>query len=162
MPQKPKVRTCLWFEDQAEEVAEFYVSVLPDSYIEAISRPNPGGKALVVEFRLAGAPYMTLNGGPQYKHTPAASISVLTRNQTETDRLWTQLLADGGAESMCGWLTDRFGVSWQIVPEIIPQMFVSDDKAAAQRAFKAMLTMRKLDIAKLEAAFRGEGSTEPL
>ena len=109
---------------------------------------------MVVEFTLAGAPYMTLNGGPMFAPTPAASISVLTRDQSETDALWDRLIADGGTESMCAWLVDRFGVSWQIVPEAIPRMMGAEDKTAAARAREAMLKMRKIDIAALEAAFQ--------
>lgn len=156
MSNKVKVRTCLWFDNQGEEAAKFYVSLLPDSRIETVSRPNPDRPALVVEFTLAGTPYMTLNGGPHYEMTPAASISVLTQNQEETDRLWTALTADGGAESMCGWLTDRYGVSWQIIPETLSRLMMSSDKVAAQRVQKAMMEMRKIDVAALEAAFRGD------
>ena len=106
-----------------------------------------------MKFMLAGAPYMILNGGPMFKHTPAASISVLTKDQEETDRLWNALVADGGKESMCAWCIDRFGVSWQIIPERLPQLLQADDKAAAGRAREAMMKMQKIDIATLEAAF---------
>ena len=156
MTEKAKVRTCLWFDSQGEDAAAFYVSLLPDSHIETVYRPDADGPALVVEFTLAGAPYMILNSGPHYKHTPAASISVLTEDQEETDRLWAALLADGGEESMCAWLVDRFGVSWQIVPEKLVELINADDKPAAARAREAMTTMRKIDIAALEAAFRGD------
>jgi len=155
MTSKPKVRTCLWFDNNGEEAARFYVSLLPNSFVESAFNPRSEGGPLVVEFTLAGVPYMILNGGPQHPHTPAMSISVLTRDQEETDRLWDALLAGGGEESMCGWLTDRFGVSWQIVPEAFPRLFSSNDKAAAERAMQAMMQMRKLDIAALEAAFYG-------
>ena len=153
MTEKPKVRTCLWFDTEGEDAANHYVSLLPDSHIETVSRPDPDGPALVVEFTLAGTPYMTLNGGPMFKPTPAASISVLTKDQAETDALWARLLEGGGAESMCGWITDRFGVSWQIVPEALPAMMAADDKAAATRARDAMMQMKKIDIAALQAAF---------
>lgn len=155
MTAKPKVRTCLWFEDQGEQAAEFYVSLLDDSRIETVSRPNPDGPALVVEFTLAGAPYMTLNGGQRFEHSPAASISVLAQDQAETDRLWAALTADGGSEGHCGWLADKYGVHWQIVPEALPRLIGADDKAAAARAQEAMLKMAKIDIATLEAAFDG-------
>lgn len=155
MTDKPKVRTCLWFDKEGEDAANFYVSLLPGSFIESASYPVPDHPALVVEFTLAGAPYMTLNGGPMYKHTPAASISVLTKDQAETDRLWDALLEGGGEEQMCAWLIDRFGVSWQVVPEALPRMMGSDDKPAAQRARDAMMQMRKIDIAALDAAFHG-------
>ncbi|MCG8445881.1 MAG: VOC family protein [Hyphomicrobiales bacterium] len=148
-----KLRTCLWFNGKGEEAAEFYVSLLPESHIEKIYRPDPDGPALVTEFTLAGAPYMTLNGGPHFDHSPAASVSVLTKDQAETDRLWETLTADGGQEGQCAWLTDKYGVSWQIVPEVLPKMVGSDDKAAAARAHRAMMGMTKIDIAALEAAF---------
>ncbi len=150
-----KVRTCLWFDGRGEEAAEFYVSLLPDSEIEAVHRPSPDAPPLVVEFTLSGAPYMILNGGPHYPHTPAASISVPTKDQAETDRLWAALTADGGRESQCGWLVDRFGVSWQIVPEALVRMLYAEDREAAGRAQAAMMEMRKLDIGALEAAFYG-------
>ena len=156
MTATPKVRTCLWFDSRGEEAARLYVSLLPDSRIETVSRPDPDGPALTVDFILAGAPYQVLNGGPMYPQTPAASISVLTKDQTETDTLWSALAADGGEAGQCGWLTDRFGVSWQIVPEPLLEMLGAPDRAAAERAQQAMLKMGKIDIAALEAAFRGE------
>lgn len=140
MTNKSKVRTCFWFDGNGEEAAEYYVSLLPNSAIETAGR-------LVVELSLAGTPYMFLNGGPQYQLSPAASIAVRTTDQAETDRLWDALLADGGKESMCGWLTDRFGVSWQIVPDALPRMLEADDRKAANRAMQAMLKMKKIDIA---------------
>lgn len=155
MAYTSKVRTCLWFDGRGEEAAEFYTTLLPDSHIESHSYPEPGKPALVVEFTLAGAPYMVLNGGPMFEHSPAASISVLADDQSEIDRLWDALTKDGGKESMCGWVVDRFGVSWQVVPSVLPSMMESDDKAAAARARAAMMKMRKFDIAALEAAFRG-------
>jgi predicted 3-demethylubiquinone-9 3-methyltransferase (glyoxalase superfamily) len=159
MSKKPKVRTCLWFDGNGEEAAEFYVSLLPDSVIETVSRPEPGKPALAVELALAGTPYMFLNGGPHYELTPAASIAVSTADQAETDHLWNALLADGGEEGQCAWLTDRFGVSWQIVPDALPRMLGADDRDAAGRAMQAMLQMKKIDIAALEAAFRGVGGS---
>lgn len=155
MSKQPKVRTCLWFNADGEKAAEFYVSLLPDSAIETVSRPEPDKPALIVELSLAGTPYMFLNGGPHYKLSPAASIAVRTADQAETDALWNALLADGGEESQCAWLTDRFGVSWQIVPDALRRMLGDEDRAAAGRAMQAMLQMKKIDIATLEAAFRG-------
>ena len=155
MAYTSKVRTCLWFDGRGEEAAEFYTTLLPDSHIESRSYPEPGNAALVVEFTLAGTPYMVLNGGPMFEHSPAASISVLADDQAEIDRLWDALTKDGGKESMCGWVVDRFGVSWQVVPSVLPSMMESDDKAAAGRARAAMMKMRKFNIAALEAAFRG-------
>ena len=156
MNERPKLRTCLWFDNQGEEAAQFYVSLLPDSHIEKVYKPDPDAPALVVEFTLAGAPYMVLNGGPYYKLNPAASISVLTKDQEETDQLWSALIADGGSPSQCGWLIDKFGLSWQIIPEALPRLMGSDDRAAAQRAHNAMMKMGKIDIAALESAFNGE------
>jgi len=112
---------------------------------------------MLVEFTLHGAPMMILTAGPHYKLSPAASISVLTKDQHETDHLWTSLIANGGAESRCGWLTDRWGVSWQIVPEALPRLLGAPDREAASRAHAAMMEMTKIDIAALEVAFRGEG-----
>lgn len=155
MKSTASVRTCLWFDGKGEEAARFYVSLLPGSAIEGVHRPAPDGPALAVEFSLAGAPYTILNGGPQFTHTPAASISVSTGDQETTDRLWAALTADGGQESRCGWLVDRFGVSWQIVPEALGRLLSDGDREAAGRARAAMMQMRKLDVAALEAAFRG-------
>jgi predicted 3-demethylubiquinone-9 3-methyltransferase (glyoxalase superfamily) len=149
-----KVRTCWWFNGKGLEAARHYVSLLPDSHIEGNVNPA-GGEPLVVEFTLAGAPMMILNGGPHYAQTPAASISVLTDDQTETDRLWAALREGGGTESQCGWLADRFGVSWQIVPRRLPELLSSPDRAAAGRVQAAMMKMVKIDIAALEAAAVG-------
>ena len=159
MSERPRVRTCLWFDCQGEEAANFYVSLLPGSRIEKVSRPEPDGSALTVDFILAGAPYQVLNGGPMFPHALAASISVLTKDQAETDALWAALVADGGKEGQCGWLTDRFGVSWQIVPRALPDLLGAPDKAAA-RVQQAMLQMGKIDVSALEAAFRGESEGE--
>lgn len=149
-----KVRTCLWFPKDGDKAANFYVSLLPDSAIDGGHGPEDG-PPLVIEFTLAGAPMMILNapGGPPPNH--AASISVLTDNQAETDRLWAALTGDGGQEVMCGWLTDRWGVSWQIVPKRLAEMLSSDDRPARDRAMAAMQAMVKLDHAALEAAFAG-------
>lgn len=149
-----KVRTCLWFNGNGAEAAKFYVSLLPDSVIEKTFSPTEGAPPLVVDFTLGGTPYQILNGGPDHPHSWAASISVLTQNQAETDRLWAALLARGGTESRCGWLTDRFGLSWQIVPEVLPRLLASPDKAASARVMQAMMKMIKIDIAGIEAAAR--------
>lgn len=154
-----KVRTCLWFHARGVEAAEFYVSLLPDSRIDGIMEHGNAADPMVVEYTLAGTPMMHLTAGPHYTLTPAASISVLTKDQAETDRLWSALLAGGGEESMCGWLSDRYGVSWQIVPERMVRLFHDVDQVAAARARDAMLKMRKIDIAAIEAAFAGEGVT---
>ncbi|WP_372424778.1 VOC family protein [Salinarimonas chemoclinalis] len=147
-----KVRTCWWFGGDGHEAAAFYVSLLPDSRIGRVVERD--GKPLVVEFTLAGAPMMILNAPPGAERTHAASIGVSTADQAETDRLWDALTANGGAAVACGWLTDRWGVSWQIVPRRLPEMLASDDRAAAERAFAAMQRMVKIDIAALEAAYR--------
>jgi predicted 3-demethylubiquinone-9 3-methyltransferase (glyoxalase superfamily) len=153
MSAQRKVRTCLWFARRGIDAAQFYVTLLPDSRIDAVFDHGQPDDPLVVEFTLAGAPMMILTGGDMFQHSPAASISVLTNDQAETDRLWSALLADGGKQSMCGWLSDRFGVSWQIVPEVLPRLLNDPDTAAASRARTAMMQMNKIDIAALEAAF---------
>ena len=156
MNNPPRVATCLWFDGQAEEAAGFYTSLIENSRITNVMRLNPGGPALMVDFTLGGAPFQALNGGPQYRFNEAASISVSTQDQEDTDRLWTGLTADGGSEGQCAWLKDRYGMSWQIVPKALGQFLGASDRAAAGRVMQAMLVMRKIDIARLEAAFRGE------
>lgn len=149
-----KVRHCLWFEKDGAEAAAFYVSLLPDSRVEtehALGRDEP----VLIDFTLAGAPYQILNGGPHFKLSEAASISVLAEDQAEIDRLWDALTANGGEESQCGWLKDRWGVSWQIYPQVLLDMQSADDQDAAERARQAMYKMKKLDIAALQAAFNG-------
>ena len=152
----PRVATCLWFDGQAEEAAGFYASLIPNSKITNVMRLSPDGPALMVDFTLVGAPFKALNGGPQYRFNEAASISVSTENQADTDRLWTALTADGGSEGQCAWLKDRFGMSWQIAPKALGQFLGASDRAAAGRAMQAILAMRKIDIARLETAFRGQ------
>lgn len=149
-----KVRTCLWFDGNAEEAARFYVSLIPSSLVENVFRPSPDSPVLIVNFTLDGAPFQGLNGGPQFKFNEAASISVLTKDQEETDRLWNALTADGGNESQCAWLKDRFGLSWQIVPEVLPRLLGDPDHEAAGRVMQTMMTMKKIDIALLEASFK--------
>jgi predicted 3-demethylubiquinone-9 3-methyltransferase (glyoxalase superfamily) len=152
---RSKVRTCLWFEKRGLAAANYYVSLLPWSAIDAVHDHGNTADPMVVEFTLHGAPMMILSAGPYFKLSPAASISVLTQDQNETDRLWTELVGGGGQESMCGWLTDRYGVSWQIVPEALPKFLGHPDRAAAGRAQAAMMKMKKINIADLEAAARG-------
>jgi predicted 3-demethylubiquinone-9 3-methyltransferase (glyoxalase superfamily) len=149
-----KISPCFWFDGVAEAAATFYVSLFADANIGMVSR-MPDGKALMVEFTLAGQTFQALNGGPQFVHSEAISMSVSCDDQSEVDRLWHALTADGGSESRCGWLRDRFGVSWQIVPKELGRILSRDDKAAVGRAMQAMMGMRKLDVAALEAAFRG-------
>lgn len=149
------IRTCLWFDGNGHEAAAFYVSLIPGSAIEAQSGATAHGAPLIVDFHLAGAPYSVLNGGPQYALNPAASIQLFTDDQAETDRLWAALIADGGAESMCGWCIDRFGLSWQVIPRQLMATVGGPDPAGARRATEAMLAMKKIDIAALEAAYAG-------
>jgi len=152
MEHAAKVRTCLWFEKGGVEAAREYVSIVPDSRIEAIRDNGQPDDPMIVEFNLAGAPMMILTAGPHYKPTPAASISVLTEDQDETDGLWEALTANGGSPGRCGWLTDRFGVSWQIVPKRLPDLLASDDTDVVRRVSAAMMQMDKIEIAALEAA----------
>jgi len=147
-----KVRTCLWFETGGLTAAKHYVSLIPDSSIDTVlAHGRPEDDPMVVEFTLAGAPMMILTAGDHYKLTPAASISILTDDQAETDRLW-QVLTEGGEESQCGWLIDRYGLSWQIVPRRLPELLADPDPERAGRAMQAMMHMKKIDIATLEAA----------
>lgn len=155
-----KVRTCLWFESQAVEAASFYVSLLPDSRIDgsaAFEHMLTGEEegVTVVEFTLAGTPYQAMNAGPHHPFNDAMSIVVMTDDQGETDRLWAALTADGGAPVQCGWLKDRFGVSWQIVPRRITELIGSGEKAGVHRLLQAMMPMQKIDIAALEHAYAG-------
>jgi predicted 3-demethylubiquinone-9 3-methyltransferase (glyoxalase superfamily) len=152
-----KVSTFLWFDDGAEDAATLYTSLIPGSRILDVKRfgdAMPGG-LIVVTFTLGGVEYQAMNGGPGFPFTEAISLSVICDDQAEVDRLWEALTADGGEESMCGWLKDRWGVSWQIVPRRMLELQSDPDPERASRANQAMLTMRKLDIAALEAAADG-------
>lgn len=148
------VRACLWMAEKGEEAARFYVSLLPGSSLDNVARPRPG--VAVIDFTLNGAPFQILEAGPAPdKLNNAASISVLTQDQAQTDRLWAAL-TEGGAEIACGWLRDRYGLSWQIAPRRFVELLSSPDKDAVGRAMAKMETMKKLDLAELERAFRGE------
>lgn len=153
-----EIATCLWFERGAEEAARFYVSLLPNSRIDdTLISPTdtPSGKAgevLTVEFTLNGQRYIGLNGGSHHELLPAVSISVLCEDQAEVDRIWNAFLENGGAPKQCGWLTDRFGVPWQIVPRRLMELMKSKDAATARKAAEAMMQMIKLDVAELERA----------
>lgn len=153
-----KITPCLWFDGNAEEAATFYAGLLPDSRVDAVVRApadNPStakGAVLLVKFTVAGQRFLGLNGGPQFKFTEAVSFTIDCDDQAEVDRLWAALTADGGAPGACGWLKDRFGLSWQIVPTVLPQLMTSADPARAQRVMQSMMTMSKLDIAQLSAA----------
>jgi predicted 3-demethylubiquinone-9 3-methyltransferase (glyoxalase superfamily) len=157
-----RITTCLWFNGQAEEAAHFYASVFPDCTITAVNHAPtdyPSGKTgdvLTVEFTLLGQSFVGLNGGPEFGFDEAISFQVFTEDQAETDRYWAALTADGGAESVCSWCKDKYGVSWQIVPRTLMRMMTSKDQAASARAMQAMMTMRKIDIAALERAYAGE------
>jgi predicted 3-demethylubiquinone-9 3-methyltransferase (glyoxalase superfamily) len=156
-----KISPCLWFDGEAEEAARFYVSLLPDSRIDHVQKnvtDSPGGKAgsvLVVTFTLAGQSYIALNGGTPAEHTHAISFSIDCADQAEVDRLWDGL-SPGGKIQQCGWLQDRYGIPWQIVPGILPKLLGDPDRAKATRVMQAMLKMVKLDIAGLQAAADGK------
>lgn len=152
---------CLWFDRDAEAAARFYAATFPDSAVGAIHRA-PGdypdgqqGDVLVVEFTVLGLPCMGLNGGPAFRHSEAFSFQVATADQAETDRYWNAIVGHGGQESACGWCKDRWGISWQITPVQLTRATTHPDRAAAKRAFDAMMTMRKIDIAAIEAAVAG-------
>jgi predicted 3-demethylubiquinone-9 3-methyltransferase (glyoxalase superfamily) len=158
-----KMITCLWFEKgEARKAAEFYASVFPDSSVgSAMHAPGdfPGGKEgdeLTVDFTVLGRSFVGLNGGPNFKPNEAVSFMVVTEDQEETDRYWNAIVGNGGEESACGWCKDRWGFSWQITPRVLLEANTSPDKAAAKRAFEAMMTMGKIDVARIEAAVRGE------
>jgi predicted 3-demethylubiquinone-9 3-methyltransferase (glyoxalase superfamily) len=158
MPQS-KIAPCLWFDSKAEEAALFYVSIFPDSRIDHIQRSAvdyPGGKVgdvILVEFTLAGSRYQALNGGSQTKFNDSISLSVACKDQAEVDRLWDALTADGGRPVQCGWLKDKFGVPWQIVPEEFVTMMRDKDPTKSKNAMQAMMQMVKLDVAELKRAF---------
>jgi predicted 3-demethylubiquinone-9 3-methyltransferase (glyoxalase superfamily) len=150
---------CLWFDDQAEAAAEFYTSVFPNSRITRVTRlpegaPRPAGMVMTVEFELDGKPFMALNGGPEYQHSPALSFVVDCRTQDEVDHYWDRLVA-GGQPVQCGWLTDRFGLSWQVIPSVLIDLMTSSDPARGKRVTEAMHTMTKLDLAALQRAHDG-------
>jgi 2-polyprenyl-6-hydroxyphenyl methylase/3-demethylubiquinone-9 3-methyltransferase len=152
---------CLWYDSDAEEAARFYAKTFPDSSVGAVHRAPgdfPGGKrgdALTVEFSVMGIPCLGLNGGPAFKHTEAFSFQVSTADQAETDRYWNAIVSNGGQESECGWCKDKWGLSWQITPIALTKAFKNPDRALAKRAFDAMMTMKKINIAAIEAACRG-------
>jgi predicted 3-demethylubiquinone-9 3-methyltransferase (glyoxalase superfamily) len=158
MTNKVRIATCLWFDKNAEEAANFYAATFPDSRVTAVHKsPSdyPSGKAgdvLTVEFSVLGQPFLGLNGGKAFTFDEAISFQVFTDTQEETDRYWNAIVSSGGQESECGWCKDRFGLSWQIVPRALMAAINDSDRAAAKRAMDAMMTMRKIDIATIEAA----------
>ena len=154
---------CLWYDGGAVDAANFYAQTFPDSAVGAIHRA-PGdfpdgteGQVLTVEFTVAGIPCLGLNGGPAFPQTEAFSFQIATDDQAETDRLWDAIVGNGGQESQCGWCKDRWGISWQITPRVLTAGIADPDPAVAKRVFEAMMTMRKIDIAAIEAARRGPG-----
>ena len=158
-----KMITCIWFDHgEARRAAEFYASVFPDSHVgNANAAPSdfPGGEEgseLTVDFTVLGQKFVGLNGGPNFKPNEAVSFMVVTEDQEETDRYWNAIVGNGGEESMCSWCKDKWGFSWQITPRVLLEATTSRDKSAAKRAFEAMMTMRKIDIAKIEAALANE------
>ena len=157
----PKATLCLWFDREAEAAARFYAKTFPDSAVGAVHRaPSdfPSGKkgdVLTVDFTVAGVACIGLNGGPHFKHSEAFSFQVATADQAETDRYWNAIVGNGGKESECGWCKDKWGVSWQITPRVLIEAYTGTDRAAAKRAFDAMMQMTKIDIAAIEKACRG-------
>jgi predicted 3-demethylubiquinone-9 3-methyltransferase (glyoxalase superfamily) len=156
----PRITPFLWFDDKAEEVANFYVSVFKNSKIGSVARygdagPGPKGSVMTVSFELEGQEFIALNGGPLYTFTPAISFFVDCKTQQEVDELWDKLTA-GGGEVECGWLRDKYGLSWQIIPTALLELMQDKDPVKSQRVFKAMLQMTKIDIEGLQRAYRGE------
>lgn len=161
MTKIAKNTICIWYERDAEAAAQFYAKTFPNTSVGAVHRA-PGdfpsgqqGDVLTVEFTVMGIPCLGLNGGPVFKQTEAFSFQVATEDQAETDRYWNAIVGNGGQESECGWCKDKWGVSWQITPVALTRAYTSSDKAVAKRAFDAMMTMRKIDVAAIEAAVRG-------
>jgi predicted 3-demethylubiquinone-9 3-methyltransferase (glyoxalase superfamily) len=150
----PKIMPCLWFDDRIEEAVNFYVKTFKDAEIHDVER-YPDGRTLTMTFRLRDQEFTALNGGPEFKFTEAISFSVDCKDQAEVDYFWNALTADGGEESMCSWLKDKYGLSWQIVPEALPRLMKGPDKAGAARAMQAMLKMRKIIVADIEKAYAG-------
>jgi len=151
-----KIKTCLWFDNNAQQAAEMYTRIIPNSEITAQIGSAANGQPLAVEFNLAGVPYQAINGGPHFTLSEAASIAIRTQGQEETDAYWAALTADGGKESRCGWLVDKFGLSWQVVPVELIDMLRTGSAEAVTRMQQALFPMHKIDIAELQKAFAGE------
>ncbi len=159
MPVTQKITTVLWFDGDAEDAARLYTSIFRDSKILKTVRfgdagPGPKGSVMIVHFQLAGQEFVALNGGPQFRFTEAVSLVVNCESQAEVDEMWARL-SDGGEEGKCGWLKDRFGLSWQIVPTVLPQLVGDPDPVRANRVMQAMLRMRKIDVGRLQQAAAG-------
>ena len=168
MPSNPQIRTCLWFDGQAEEAAHFYVEVFKNSKISRLTRYSevgfethhrPPGSLMTVDFELDGARFTGLNGGPDFKFSEAISFEIFCDTQEEIDYYWDKLIAGGGQPSVCGWLKDKYGVSWQVVPRKLMDMLADEKSEKSKRAMAAMLEMKKLDIAQLERAYNGQPVT---
>jgi predicted 3-demethylubiquinone-9 3-methyltransferase (glyoxalase superfamily) len=162
---RPKVYPCLWFDGKAEEAASFYTSLIPDSRIDHVWRSpadtpsGPEGMVLLVDFTVGGQQLQALDGGPDFHFNEAVSLVIECEDQAEVDRLWDTLTAEGGEPGPCGWLKDRYGLSWQIVPKALNEMLEGPDRDGARRAMEAMLRMGKLDEAELRRAFEGEAAS---
>ena len=157
----PKITPFLWYDNQAEEAANFYVSIFKNSKVLGVTRygeagPGPKGSVLTAAFELAGQKFTALNGGPQFKFTEAISFVVNCETQEEVDYFWEKLIAGGGQESMCGWLKDKYGLSWQVVPAILPELLQETDPEKSNRVMQALMQMKKLDIATLKQAAEGK------
>ena len=153
MIQQQKISPYLWFNDQAEEAAGFYTSLFPNSRINDVARMGEGGQVMTVSFDLGGLTFTALNGGPQFTFNEAVSFVVNCETQEEVDRYWNALIANGGEESMCGWLKDRYGLSWQIIPEALMRMLTDKDPQRANAVMNAMLQMRKIEVPLLQEAY---------
>jgi len=164
---KHKITPCLWFDTQAEEAAKFYCSVFKNAKITDVSHfpdagqdqhGKPAGSVMVVAFEIDGQPFTALNGGPHFKFSEAISLQVPCETQAEIDYYWSKLTADGGQESQCGWLKDKFGLSWQVFPEAVPRMLMDPDRAKAARVMAAFMKMKKFDLAAVERAYAGKAA----
>lgn len=167
----PQLSTCLWYDNQAEEAAKLYTSIFPGGKIHSISRygkegfefhGRPEGSVMTVEFEFLGHKYLALNGGPRFRFSEAFSIVVSCDTQEEIDFYWAKLTENGGQESQCGWLKDRFGLSWQVAPKVLGTMLTTGNPAQAARVTKAVMSMRKFDLKSLEAAFKAENDPSPI
>ena len=168
MPSNPQVRTCLWFDNEGEEAARFYTSIFKNSKIDRLTRYSdegfevhhrPAGSVMTVDFELDGARFTALNGGPAFRFSEASSIEIHCDTQEEIDNYWNKLISGGGEPSVCGWLKDKYGLSWQVIPRKMMDMLADENSEKTKRAMRAMLQMKKLDIAELEKAYNGELAT---